>query len=226
MEQPVPGQGPESNGPSQNDGNEVSRQALAEALAGLREEMVGGLMYAHNRANANTSRVLESSAFLFALIELLDEKGIVKIAELDARRGPVADRLAKRFLEKGMGVSRLEPLTEKIDFGKLPDIDCASKLDICGAACCRFWFPLSQEEVDKHVILWDLEVPYTIAQDAEHYCRHLDRGTCRCTVYEDRPTACRAFDCRKDKRIWLDFEAGIMNPNIEELFTERQARFD
>jgi hypothetical protein len=26
---------------------------------------------------------------------------------------------------------------------------------------------------------------------------------------------CRAFDCRQDRRIWLDFEARIVNPLIE-----------
>ena len=57
-----------------------------------------------------------------------------------------------------------------------------------------------------------------IAHDADGYCRHLDRKGCRCTVYANRPVPCRAYDCRKDKRIWADFENRIINPDLEELF--------
>lgn len=46
------------------------------------------------------------------------------------------------------------------------------------------------------------------------YCSHLDPNTFGCTVYENRPVPCRAFDCRNDKRIWLDFENMILNPDI------------
>jgi Fe-S-cluster containining protein len=57
-----------------------------------------------------------------------------------------------------------------------------------------------------------------IAKDADGYCRHLDRETCTCTVYEQRPVTCRGYDCRKDERIWHDFEKGIISPKLEEMF--------
>jgi hypothetical protein len=41
----------------------------------LRDELVGGLLYCHDRENTNTTRTLEVSAFSYALIELLLEKG-------------------------------------------------------------------------------------------------------------------------------------------------------
>ena len=31
----------------------------------------------------------------------------------------------------------------------------------------------------------------------------------------DGPLPCRGYDCRKDKRIWLDFEQRIPNPAVE-----------
>jgi hypothetical protein len=42
----------------------------------------------------------------------------------------------------------------------------------------------------------------------------LDRGACKCLVRTNRPLPCRAYDCRKDKNIWLDFEKQIINPEI------------
>jgi Fe-S-cluster containining protein len=33
-----------------------------------------------------------------------------------------------------------------------------------------------------------------------------------CTIYERRPGACRAYDCRRDARVWIDFEARIPAP--------------
>jgi hypothetical protein len=40
-------------------------------------EMLRGLIYAHNRANANTAAVHEANAMLHALVELLVERGVV-----------------------------------------------------------------------------------------------------------------------------------------------------
>jgi Putative zinc- or iron-chelating domain len=194
--------------------NGISGQALDE----LREEIVGGLLYTHSRANSNTSRVLESAAFLYALVELLNERGIISIAELDERKITVAQRLEQRFRDKGMGVHLQRPEQDKYTVQGAVQIDCASRLHLCQAACCRLWFPLSQQDVEEGVVRWDLHSPYIIAQDAEGYCRHLDRGTCRCGVYEQRPLPCRVFDCRNDKRIWLDFDNMVINPNLEDMF--------
>jgi hypothetical protein len=33
-----------------------------------------------------------------------------------------------------------------------------------------------------------------------------------CTVYAQRPGACRAYDCRHDPRVWIDFDARIPAP--------------
>lgn len=35
-----------------------------------------------------------------------------------------------------------------------------------------------------------------------------------CTIREHRPLPCRGYDCRKDQRIWLDYEAHTINPRI------------
>jgi Fe-S-cluster containining protein len=73
-------------------------------------------------------------------------------------------------------------------------------------------------------LVLDLGRPYLIAQGADGYCRHLDRCTCRCTVREHRPLPCRGYDCRNDKRVWLDFEKRIVNPELDQLFTQLESK--
>jgi hypothetical protein len=191
---------------------------LSKTLDILRQEVADGLLYTHSRANANTSRLLEATSFLYALIELLAEKGIITIEELDARKTTVAKRVEKRFLDKGMGVNLQEPELDKYAFQGEVQIDCGSRVHLCQAACCRLWFPLSRQDVDEGVVRWDLRFPYIIAQDGDGYCKHLDHATGQCAVYQHRPLPCRTFDCRKDQRIWLDFENKVINPDLEAMF--------
>src|SRR5689334_21860770 len=74
-------------------------------LEKLRSDVAAGLMYAHGRENANTSKVLEVASFSYALIELLMERGVISVEELDERKKQVGQRLAEKFAEKGMGVA-------------------------------------------------------------------------------------------------------------------------
>ena len=194
-----------------------------KALGALRDEVVSGLLYTHSRANANTSRVLEAAAFLYALIELLKEKGVITIEELDARKTPVAQRVEKRFLSKGMGVVMQEPEQDKYAFPGEVRVDCENRLHLCKAACCRLSFPLSKQDITEGIVKWDLGSPYLIAQDAEGYCQHLDRTNHCCTVREHRPIPCRAYNCRNDQRIWSDFDNNVINPNLDALFQKGQS---
>src|SRR5262245_37837588 len=77
---------------------------LGDGYEVLRQELVGGLLYCHDRANTNTGKVLEVTSFAYALIELLAEKGLLTIAELDARKKIVGKRLVEKLKENGMGV--------------------------------------------------------------------------------------------------------------------------
>jgi hypothetical protein len=191
------------------------------AVASLRQEVAEGLLYTHTRANANTSRLLEVASFLYALIELLVDKGLITLAELDARKATVATRVEQRFLAKGMGVNLQEPDQDKYAVQGAVQIDCENRVHLCKAACCRLWFPLSRQDVDEGVVQWDLRYPYIIHQDDQGYCKHLERATCRCTVYHHRPLPCRTFDCRHDKRIWVDFENQVINPDLEAMFPKQ-----
>jgi hypothetical protein len=180
----------------------------------LRQELSDGLLYIHSRLSENTQSTLEAAAFLYALIELLNERGLVSIEQLDERKAEVAKRLAKKNSSAGIGVLLQEPEYDKYNFENEAKIDCENRVHLCKAACCRLPFALSKQDIREGIVNWDLGQPYMIAQEKDGYCVHLDRGCQRCTIREHRPVPCRGYDCRKDKRIWLDFEQKKINPEI------------
>jgi len=189
----------------------------------LRNEVAHGLEYTHNRANANTGKVLEVASFAYAAIELLIERGVFSSEDIDEKKNAVASRLVEKFRDDGMGVVRTEPEIDKYSFGGGVVIDCESRIPVCRAACCRLGFALSRQDVEEGIVRWDFGRPYMIAQGEDGYCRHLDRGSHRCGVYGNRPVPCRGYDCRGDKRIWADFENRVPSPDLDKLF-ERPAR--
>jgi Fe-S-cluster containining protein len=196
------------------------RDEMKGLLEEFRKEIVGGLTYTHSQANANTHRALETATFLFALVEVLAEKGVLTIEELDARKDEIADRVQRRFLSKGMGVVLQEPEQDKYAFAAEAQVDCENRVHLCKAACCRMLFPLSRQDIAERIVMWDLEAPYLIAQTEDGWCRHLDRAACKCTVREHRPIPCRAYDCRNDPRIWSDFANYAINPDLDRLFDD------
>jgi len=94
-----------------------------------------------------------------------------------------------------------------------PPIPCAELVSLCHARCCGLSFALSTEDLDEGVIRWDYGQPYLIAQRAsDGYCVHNDPASRGCTVHDYRPRICRAYDCRKDPRVWIDYEQRIPAP--------------
>lgn len=93
------------------------------------------------------------------------------------------------------------------------DVPCMELMPICKARCCRLTFALSTEDLDEGVVRWDYGQPYLIRQRAsDGYCVHNSPETGGCTVHQYRPRVCRVYDCRKDDRVWLDYENRIPAP--------------
>jgi hypothetical protein len=179
-------------------------------------DVLRGLLYAHHRANANTAALHETSSTLDAVVELLVDEGIVDPRRLDDARARTAPKRERQFHERGMAVAMQDYDESKYTFEGGAEIDCASRMHLCGAACCKLPVALSKEDVEEGVLRWELGRPYLLLHDDDHHCHHFDRETQRCGAYGERPIPCRAYDCRHDGRIWLDFEAGIVNPAINE----------
>lgn len=199
------------------DGAHHNGQAQPAGVEGLREEVAQGFLYAHSRANTNSSKLLEVTSFSYALIELLAERGVISVEELDERKDQVYKRLAEKFADRGMGVALT---TEEKDDNGTPlnvEIDCENRLPLCHAACCRLRFALTVRDVEEGNVKWNLGQPYMIRQGTDGYCHHYDREFKQCGIYENRPFVCRAYDCRNDRRIWQDFENRIISPELEDL---------
>ncbi len=188
----------------------------------MRTEVAEGLRYTHSRANSNTAKLLEVSSFAYAAIELLAEKGLIDIEVLDRKKKEIADRLVEKFRQEGIGAAYQDPEHDKYTFESSVEIDCENRIDLCKAACCRLRFALSHQDVEEGIVQWDFGHPYFIASDEDGYCHHLDRGCMNCTIHQNRPVPCRAYDCRNDKRIWSDFEQRIVSPDLNKLFGPAQ----
>ncbi len=196
--------------------SESSNGKLTEILSKIDNDLSSGLLYTHSCFNFNTAKTLEASSFLYALIEILNEKGIITIEELDERKRQVATRLVKKFTESGIGLMYQDPEYDKYSFEHESYVDCHSRLPVCKALCCKFPFALSRQDVEEGMIRWDFGRPYLIAHDTDGYCVHRNSTTFECKVYEHRPVPCKGFDCKDDKKwkVWLDYEKNIVNPDL------------
>jgi Fe-S-cluster containining protein len=194
-----------------------------EAMGGVRGEVVEGLRYVHYQLGANTGKVLEVSSFLYALTELLIEKDIITEEELNERKIAVAERLVKKFRELGMGAVFQEKEQDKYGLDEVL-IDCESRRPLCKAACCKLSFALSRQDIEESIVKWDLGHPYMVAKEGDGYCVHIDKTTYKCKIWENRPVPCRGFDCRNDKRIWLDFEKMVINLELPEVFERKDEK--
>ncbi len=180
----------------------------------LEQQVTRGAHYLHTAITRQAERLNESEAFLYGLIDALLEKGVVEEATLQAKIAGLRDEVRKKGEQFTTGVIvRQDPAQPPI----APDINCAERLHICQAACCRLSFALSVQELEEGKVRWDLGRPYMIRHNAQGRCVHLQAGSCGCSVYADRPRVCKVYSCRGDERIWKDFEGMVLNTEwIEE----------
>jgi hypothetical protein len=169
-----------------------------------------GLRVGHALISINRHISQEGTASAQALVELLLQKGVLTQEELEERIAAHRDELAKSPEIK------LSKAPDKYDC-ETADIDCLPRLHLCRAACCTFKFFLSVQDLDEGVVRWDYGHPYWIRQSSDGYCCHNERETLACAIHEQRPYTCRLYDCRQDKRIWVDFEGYVPNPELSQL---------
>lgn len=179
-------------------------------------DVLWGLIYTHDRANQNTEEIEGALARVDALVEILVARGLLTGEDLAAAEERAGEVVRKRFVQKRMAVIRQDFEVDKREWQDGPEIDCENRVHLCRAACCRLTVGLSTEDVKEGVLRWETHMPYALARARDGYCVHMARDSCRCTVYDHRPIPCRAYDCRSDERIWIDFDKRIPNPNVED----------
>lgn len=177
------------------------------------EEILEGFLYSYRQMDTNAVKVYEASASLYSLIELLVAKGIIGIEELDKRKKAVEKRLQESYKKDGIGVRVQNSGIDKYSLKDEAKIDCEKRLPICRAACCALTYALSVQDINEG-IRWSLGKPFMNARNSDGYCVHLQRDTLKCSLYEHRPSVCRQYSCRDDRRIWLDFDKMIINPQL------------
>lgn len=193
-------------------------QATKEELATLRSELQRGLRFCHVAATHNQGAIRDTQATLNGLGHVLAEKQALIPADVQQARDAYANAAPPAAVRVRIGLD-----TDKYSDAALPaEIDCAARLPLCHAACCRLHFVLGTQDLDEGVVKWDYGVPYVVRQDANGWCTHLSADR-ECGVHEQRPLACRRYDCRDNPDIWIDFERRIPNPKIERLPDVRPA---
>ena len=196
-----------------NHHSAVDFEGAVEASApqiSLREDLEAGLRFLHVMGMQTKLDLTDLVCTLFALLEELVESGQLDTERFDVRRLRLQEREESRLKERPH-VQLTDPV-DKYALTDLPPIDCEALIPICKARCCRLSFPLSFQDLDERIVQWDYGKPYMIRQKSDGYCVHNDCASKHCTVYNHRPATCRAYDCRNDKRIWLDFEKRIPAP--------------
>jgi Fe-S-cluster containining protein len=177
----------------------------------MRQDLNAGLRFMHVMEMQSKNELYETSAALYALLEELVARGVVDLRSLEERRARVKVREAERALQN-LHVEVSENV-DKYALKDLPVIDCEARIPLCKGRCCALSFSLSFQDLDEGVVRWDYSRPYKIRQrPSDGYCVHNDPETRGCGVYLNRPAICRSYDCRKDKRIWVDFENRIPAP--------------
>ena len=179
----------------------------------VRNDLDDGLRFVHVLNMQVKHDLFQASTQLNALLEELVSKGKIDLASFEARRARVRAREEQRQTQQAHVT--VADLVDKYAMTDLPQIDCQALIHLCRGRCCKLWFPLSFQDLDEGVVQWEYARPYHIRKRDDEYCVHNDPQTRGCTVYEQRPATCRSFDCRNDKRIWIDFEKKLPAPYEE-----------
>ncbi len=157
--------------------------------------------------------MIDVTSRLFAMFEELIANGQLDLKSFEERRLRIQQKEEQR-LQNG-AIVYVDNKVDKYKLEDLPKIDCESRLDMCKARCCKLVFALSFQDLDEGVLKWNYSQPYQISQKGEGYCIHHGGDSKGCLEYENRPAFCRNYDCRNDKRIWIDYEKRIVSPETE-----------
>ncbi len=178
-----------------------------EELARSERQMERGQFFMHSAFAELHRRLRDAEIMLHGLTDLLLGRGLVTEQEMRRSLESVAPGLAAEPSAVGVVVGT-EP--EAADIRTEP-VDCAARMHVCHAVCCKLDFALSVSEIEAGSARWDLGRPYFIRHEADGACTHNDPGTGRCGIYDDRPTVCHRYSCRHDERIWKDFDRMALN---------------
>jgi hypothetical protein len=179
-------------------------------------ELERGWRFAHILMTTTQIESRQGLAYARALGELLVEQGLVAPEALQERLGRVRNEMEDKPTPRVVMFQGGDKHASENNVA----IDCLERLPLCRARCCTYSFCLTEQDLDEGVARWDYGHPYWIRRREDRYCVHCDPETFRCEIFDYRPYICRVYDCRKDERIWIDFEKRI--PNMEHWTTPEE----
>jgi Fe-S-cluster containining protein len=183
---------------------------MIEPLAGLERQVERDSMRTQSLFNRTFDRMSELERLLLGLLDVLLKRGVVSEEEL----GPAARAIGEQLDARGEGSEHAVVLRQDGEAeAARPEVfvDCAARMHVCQAVCCKLAVQLSADEVERGGLRWDLGRPYLLRRESDGRCTHQDRSSGFCGVYEDRPLPCRQYSCANDRRIWRDFEGMVLN---------------
>ena len=183
--------------------------AMTPEVASLERQLARDSVRTQTLFNRTFERLSELESILLGLLDVLLARGIVSEAELE----PASRRVEEALAERDERTVHAVALRDEEDAGDQQDVvvDCAARMHVCHAVCCKLSVALSAPEVEAGRLRWDLGRPYYLRQEADGRCAHQERPGGWCGVYADRPRPCRTYTCASDGRIWKDFEGMVLN---------------
>ncbi len=176
----------------------------------LERQVERGTFFTHTALTANADRLHEAETLLYALIDTMVAKGALTSDEIVGKVESVRQERAQNGEVASIGVGMRVDNNSRTPADYVP-VNCAERMHICHAVCCRLSFALSAPEIEGGHVKWDLGQPYYIRQERDGYCTHSNHETRACGIYANRPHVCRIYSCANDERIWKDFERMELN---------------
>jgi len=200
--------------PPKNDHAQLHPPASADATRVALARVAADLSVTQNNE-------LEQTIIVQCMLQVLIQKGFIRPAELDAVYGQIREHLVAIRQQQLQGPI---VIPDDIVIDAALDLDCKAHYAACGAACCTsFHVFLTPEEARSGRYVWDLRAPYKLLTDDHGTCVYFDHDTLGCSIWSERPKACRSFDCRKEPRVWQDYPARIVRTEILEARARRAA---
>jgi Fe-S-cluster containining protein len=180
------------------------------AVERLERQVERGSLFTHTALSDNAERLNEVEAFVYGVVDVLVGKGMAAADEIAGAAEKVRAQMEDQDETSAPGIALRhdQPAPGGDDF--VP-VNCAERIHVCKAVCCKLSFALTPDEVESGTTKWDLGSPYHIRQEADGYCTHNDPATRGCGIYGNRPGICRRYSCAGDGRIWADFERMELN---------------
>ncbi len=187
-----------------------------DSMENLRLEVENALRFLHTFNMQSKIDLIDVTSRLLTLIEELVASSAIDLRSFEKRRQIISERETERLNREGHVKVMVCETEDKYAMTELPEIDCAQLIPLCKARCCTYGFAISIQDLNEGIVRWNYGLPYHIKQNKDGYCVHNNCEIMKCTIYNNRPAVCRTYDCRKDQRVWRDFERRILADNRRE----------